>query len=142
MEDKEIILSQWQTCVEMANSISQRRDSMNNIFVTINLAIVTSLTLLTSANYIFIPLIGIVYCFVWVKSIENYKRLNKAKFDVILELEKELPKSPMKDEWDKLSCDKKYSECTKMESLLPIAFGAVYFIAIGIYIIGKVCIKK
>lgn len=32
MEDKEALLSQWQTCVEMANSVSQRRDSMNNLF--------------------------------------------------------------------------------------------------------------
>ena len=31
-DDKtEIILAQWQTCVEMANSVSQRRDTMNNI---------------------------------------------------------------------------------------------------------------
>lgn len=29
-EKMELILSQWQTCVEMANSVSQRRDSMNN----------------------------------------------------------------------------------------------------------------
>jgi len=28
----ELLLAQWQTCVEMANSISQRRDTMNNIF--------------------------------------------------------------------------------------------------------------
>lgn len=29
-EDKiEVILAQWQTCVEMANSVSQRRDSFN-----------------------------------------------------------------------------------------------------------------
>ena len=38
-EKMEVILAQWQTCVEMANSISQRRDMMNNIFVTLNLAI-------------------------------------------------------------------------------------------------------
>ena len=25
----ELLLAQWQTCVEMANSISQRRDTMN-----------------------------------------------------------------------------------------------------------------
>lgn len=38
-DDKtDVILAQWQTCVEMANSVSQRRDTMNNIFVTLNLA--------------------------------------------------------------------------------------------------------
>lgn len=27
--DEAVILAQWQTCVEMANSVSQRRDTMN-----------------------------------------------------------------------------------------------------------------
>ena len=39
----ELILAQWQTCVEMANSVSQRRDSMNNIFITLNLAILATI---------------------------------------------------------------------------------------------------
>lgn len=41
-EDKELLLNQWQTCVDMANSVSQRRDNMNNIFITLNLAIMAS----------------------------------------------------------------------------------------------------
>jgi len=41
-----ILLSQWQTSVEMANAISQRRDSMNNIYVTLNLAITTTISLI------------------------------------------------------------------------------------------------
>ena len=40
----ELLLTQWQTCVEMANSISQRRDTMNNIFVTLNLAIIAAVS--------------------------------------------------------------------------------------------------
>lgn len=45
-DDKtEIVLARWQTCVEMANSVSQRRDTMNNIFVTLNLAIVAEVDL-------------------------------------------------------------------------------------------------
>ena len=43
-DDTEILLSEWQTCVEMANSISQRRDSMNNLFITLNLAITTAVS--------------------------------------------------------------------------------------------------
>lgn len=46
IDDKiEIVLAQWQTCVEMANSVSQRRDTMNNIFVTLNLAIVAAISI-------------------------------------------------------------------------------------------------
>ena len=39
----DVVLAQWQTCVEMANSISQRRDAMNNLFVTLNLAIIAAI---------------------------------------------------------------------------------------------------
>lgn len=36
-EDKDQdVLAIWQTCVEMANGVSQRRDTMNNLFVTLN----------------------------------------------------------------------------------------------------------
>lgn len=28
-EDKELLLNQWQTCVDMANSVSQRRDNID-----------------------------------------------------------------------------------------------------------------
>ena len=33
--NEDLILAQWQTCVEMANSVSQRRDTMNNVFITL-----------------------------------------------------------------------------------------------------------
>lgn len=33
-EQQETLLAQWQTCVEMANAVSERRDNMNNLFVT------------------------------------------------------------------------------------------------------------
>ena len=43
-EEKTALLSQWQTCVEMTNSISERRDNMNNLFVTLNLAIIATIS--------------------------------------------------------------------------------------------------
>ena len=61
MADKkdEIILAQWQTCVEMANSVSQRRDTMNNIFVTVHLALVAAVSLTFNMESIFLLLAGI-----------------------------------------------------------------------------------
>ena len=34
----EITLTQWKTCVEMADSISKRRDTLNNTFTTLNIS--------------------------------------------------------------------------------------------------------
>lgn len=38
-DDKNSILVQWQTCVQMADSVSKRRDTTNHLFVTLNLAL-------------------------------------------------------------------------------------------------------
>ena len=43
-ENQEALLAQWQTCVEMANAVSERRDTMNNLFVTLNLAIIAAIS--------------------------------------------------------------------------------------------------
>lgn len=32
-KSEETLLTQWQTCVEMANAVSQRRDAMNNLLL-------------------------------------------------------------------------------------------------------------
>ena len=68
MENKneETILAHWQTCVEMANSVSQRRDTMNNIFVTVNLAIIAAVSLTFEFKSIFILAAGIVLCILWI----------------------------------------------------------------------------
>lgn len=138
MNDKtNIILSQWQTCVEMANSVSQRRDTMNNIFVTLNLAIITTVSLTWDVKTIFILIAGIVICNIWMLFIRNYKLLNTAKFNVINDIENRLPVRPFNDEWEELKNNKKYSDCTKLEKTLPIMFIILYIIAIIAIVIVK-----
>lgn len=109
IDDKiEIVLAQWQTCVEMANSVSQRRDTMNNIFVTLNLAIVAAISINWDMKSLFILVAGIVVCVIWLLFIRNYKLLNTEKFNVINEIEKKLPVKPFNDEWKKLQRNKQY----------------------------------
>ena len=82
-DNKDVLLAQWQTCVEMANSISQRRDTMNNIFVTLNLAIMATVSIVWDIKSLLLLVAGIVVCALWILFIRNYKKLNSAKFDVI-----------------------------------------------------------
>ena len=131
---EETILAQWQTCVEMANSVSQRRDTMNNIFVTVNLAIIAAVSLTFEFRTIFILSAGIVLCVLWIFFIQNYKLLNSTKFKVIQQIEEKLPVTPFKDEWKELKKNKIYKDGTKLETILPIMFIILYVIAI-IYII-------
>ena len=110
-DDKtEIVLAQWQTCVEMANSVSQRRDTMNSIFVTLNLAIVAAISINWDVKSLFILVAGIVVSVIWLLFIRNYKLLNTEKFNVINDIEKKLPVKPFNDEWKRLEKNKKYQD--------------------------------
>lgn len=138
-EKTEIILAQWQVCVEMANSVSQRRDAMNNIFVTLNLAIIAAVSITWDIKSLFILIAGIVVCSIWLLFIRNYKLLNEEKFNVINTLEIKLPVKPFNDEWNKLKSNKKYKNSTKLEKALPIMFIVLYVIAIIAIIAIKFC---
>ena len=110
-DDKtEIVLAQWQTCVEMANSVSQRRDTMNSIFVTLNLAIVAAISINWDVKSLFILVAGILFSVIWLLFIRNYKLLNTEKFNVINDIEKKLPVKPFNDEWKRLEKNKKYQD--------------------------------
>ena len=112
-KDIEIILEQWKTCVEMANSVSQRRDAMNNIFITLNLAVVTAISFNFEIKSLFILGAGIIVSIIWILFIRNYKLLNTEKFKVINEIENKLPVKPFNTEWEKLKINKKYRDSTK-----------------------------
>lgn len=133
----ELLLTQWQTCVEMANSISQRRDTMNNIFVTLNLAIIAAVSVVWDIKSLLLLVSGIVVCILWILFIRNYKLLNTAKFEVINEMEKKLPSQPFNNEWDKLEGNKKYRDGTKLERLLPIMFIVLYIVVSIVILVIK-----
>lgn len=137
----EIILCQWRTCVEMANSVSQRRDSMNNIFITLNLAILATISMVWDIKSIFLLVSGIVFCCVWLSFINNYKLLNCEKFKVIQDLEIQLPAQPLREEWEKLQKIKKYKDGTFLEKTLPRTFIFIYTLVILFIVLNKIFIQ-
>ena len=136
-EDKELLLNQWQTCVDMANSVSQRRDNMNNIFITLNLAIMAAVSITWDIKSLFILIAGITICILWMLNIRNYKLLNTTKFNVINSIEEKLPSAPFKDEWQFLKDSKKYMDSTTLERILPITFIILYIAAVIAIIVIK-----
>ena len=138
MEDKkDTVLEQWQTCVDMANSVSQRRDTMNNLFVTLNIAMVAAFSIVWDIKSILISCAGIVICIVWLVSINNYRLLNKAKFEVINEMEKKLQMQPFADEWNKLKENKNYRDSTTIEQILPLMFIILYVVGVIMIFVMK-----
>ena len=115
-EKIELILSQWQTCVEMANSVSQRRD----------------------LKTLLILVAGISTCVIWLLFIRNYKVLNTEKFKVINGIEDKLPVKPFNEEWKGLTANKKYMDGTNLEKALPYAFIVIYAVAMVLILVLKI----
>lgn len=131
-ENRDILLSQWQTCVEMANAISERRDSVNNLFVSLNSGIIAAISFIWEAKTLALISAGILSCIVWCLYIRNLRKLNEAKFHVIGKIEKYLPIAAFDIEWKYLKDNKnrspfkKYLEGTILETCLPILFSVIY----------------
>lgn len=126
--DVNSVLTQWQTCVEMANSISQRRDAMNNLFTTLNIALTATISFVWDIKTIIVSAVGVVFCMVWILLINNYKQLNKEKFNIINKLERQLPAKPFNEEWLNLKNNKKYKNGTSIEYIMPTIFIVAYIV--------------
>jgi len=125
-----VVLEQWKTCVEMANSNTEKRTNSNNIFITINAALLAVVSFSLDYQSIVLSVVGIAVCIVWLYSIEDYKKLSSVKYHIVNEIEQKLPLAPFTDEWEKLKNEKQYVGLTKIEKVLPWLFILLYTISI------------
>lgn len=134
------VLEQWKTCVEMANSNTEKRNNANNLFITINSALFAVITFAWDYKSILLSIIGIVVCVLWLSSIRSYKQLSSVKYDIVNEIEKKLPLAPFTYEWEKLKLEHNYVGLTRIENVLPWLFLVLYAVAI-IYPILKLILN-
>ncbi len=127
-EQKQMLLSQWSTCVSEANAVSDKRISTNNIYITVNSALVALMSFTGNWQNCMLACIGLCVVWLWLHSLKSYRRLNAAKYAVILELEKYLPAAPFDAEWEILQKDKKYHRLTSTEFVLPFVFLLLYIL--------------
>jgi hypothetical protein len=126
------LLEQYKLFVEMADRVSQRRDQSNRFYVTFVSAIAGLLMVLarfgTSVNgiwpvvFLISGLLGMALSFIWFLNIKSYRTLNSAKFEIINDLERQLPYPGYAKEWELASCnrlsqvpptDKNRATCTR-----------------------------
>ena len=119
--------------VEMADRVSQRRQSANNFYLTVNTVIIGAaayLSDLPAKTGIFaLGLAGAAICALWIRNITSYKTLNEAKFKVIHSLEDMMGISPYRDEWAILDSDgdgKRHNPFHVIERNVPWIFIAVH----------------
>lgn len=125
-----VVLEQWKTCVEMANSNTEKRTNTNNIFITINAALLAVISFSLDYKSILLSVIGIAVCAVWLNLLESYKKLSSVKYAIINEIELKLPLKPFTYEWEELTSKKQYPGLTKTEKILPRLFMLIYGISI------------
>lgn len=123
------VLEQWKTCVDSANNNTEKRNSANTLFITINVALCAAVSFSWDYKSIFLAVVGIVVCILWLNSIRSYRQLSSVKYQIINDIEKKLPLAPFTYEWEILKKDS-YVGLTTIEKLLPWIFIVMYAIAI------------
>jgi hypothetical protein len=120
--------------VEMADKISERRQSANSFFLTLNSAIVALVgyvnlsqdsTSPAASFFWLVAISGMVLSFLWYRLIRSYKDINSGKFKVVHAIEKQLPLRPYDAEWTALGKDenaKLYLPFTHIEIYVPWVF--------------------
>lgn len=136
------ILELYKLYVEMADRVSQRRATANSFFLTletglfglsISLAGLSSSRIEYQVATIAAAGFGLPFSVVWWRILESYRQLNRAKFQVVHEIEQKLPIAPYGDEWVKVgkgADPKLYRPLTAVEGWVPILFGAGHLGAI------------
>lgn len=131
--EKNDIVEVWSQYASAAEEVTNKRQNINAVFITVQIAllgfIVSDLKLLG----ICLSLAGLLVSITWIFMIISYKKLNSVKFDVILELEKNMDIRPYTEEWNKLKL-KKYLKLTTIEimcsSIFTIGFITTFIISI------------
>ncbi len=130
-------LEQYRIYIHIFNSTNDRRNKANEFFLGLNTAIIGVLGYLetkghTSNNsiiFLFAPFVGIAICYSWFQIIKTYRNINRAKFQVIHNVEKSLPISLFETEWELLKKGKKenkYFPLSLTERKIPIIFIFLY----------------
>lgn len=143
----------YKLAVEMADRVSARRAAANSFFATVNGALAAVVGLAgwakrsSTFGLVVTALAGITLSMTWWLLLRYYRRLNKAKFEAINDIEARLTEQPFTAEWAALRPPEdpravtkkkirdrwksKHREATVVEQFVPWVFVALY-VALGI----------
>ncbi len=130
-------LELYKMYVVTAEKISDRRQSNNSFFLTLNTAIIAVVSYLQLGKetgksielYWLISLSGIIVCYAWHRLIKSYKQLNSGKFKIVNLIEKNLPIAPYDAEWEALGRGRNHQlfiPFNKIETIVPWLFMGIH----------------
>ena len=137
------LIEQYKLACTAADNVSARRENSNRYLITLNATIVAlyGFQATGGANpYLLIPLAiaGTAISVLSLAIIESHRKINQAKFQVILEIEKHLPAEIYAWEWQLLAQGRKLTrhlETSKLEGYIHYLFTTIHIAAPTIIII-------
>ncbi len=140
----------YKLMIDSSESLIQRRQKTNAFFITVIGSLLAIVGLLVKTGVINsgsfgilygFSVVGLLFCNSWRNLIDNYGKLNKAKFDVILRLEKEFGAQIYSAEWIALGKGmrpKKYKSFTSTEKNVPLYFGLLILVLTLIAVVWQI----
>ena len=133
---KEPNLAMFELYLATAEKVSDRRAQANAWMLSVNSAIVAlygylqtdKLAIPTGQKAIWlwaIPAAGFIVCASWTVLLTSYRKLNRAKFVVLQEIEADLPLQPFKREREVYTLDRRRS-LSYIETAIPGCFMLLY----------------
>jgi len=139
-------IEQYKLYVETAERNSSRRLTANSFFLTINTGLSALLGYTSSFKgvdsvvaQLAVPIAGIILSYFWYRLIISYREMNRAKFQVIHAMEKQLPFKAFDAEWEVVEQGKNskgYRPYTNIESAIPWVFIAIHCLLLISPVIG------
>lgn len=135
---KKHLLEQYKLFVNTSLDVTSKRLESNKFHLTLNSVVFGFSSYMTTLNQhsviILFSIIGILISAVWYKNVLAYRELNRAKFEVIHELEDHLPARLFKCEEERYLG--RYHELTSLEKYYPIIF-IILYIALFLFAIAN-----
>ncbi len=142
MDDEKIFLEQYKLYVQTAENVSEKRQTANKYFLSLNSFLLVLSGYLTTLKFevwhLIIAIAGIIICLLWIFNLQSYRQLNSAKYKVIHNMEKRLPIKLFDDEWtllDRGKNKKTYFKLSVIEQGVPIIFTILYWIILFLIIL-------
>ena len=139
--DKDPKLALFELYLATAEKVGDRRAQANSWMLSVNSAIVglygylqvDKMAVGAAAKAVWlwaIPAAGVIVCLAWAALLVSYRKLNRAKFEVLAQLEADLPVPPFTREREIYRSDKRRS-LSQIEILIPACFALLYAVMLG-----------
>lgn len=109
--------------VETVTAAENRRQQVSAIYIGVIAAIVTIASAVGNAAWTILAGTIVAVSATWFMSIWYFRKLAKAKFDVIGKMESDLPIAPFAQEWKMFKQEGKFIGLTHMEMVFPTISG-------------------